>query len=236
MSVDSDPLPSTAKSAVHPHPGLFLTLDGPDGAGKSTQASKLAAWLRDQGFDVVSCRDPGSTELGDRLRRIVLDRDHVPISMVAEMLVYMTSRAQLVDEVIRPALAAGRVVVSDRFLLSNLVYQGLAGGLDRDDVWRVGRVATSGLLPDLTLILDVPFEVSRNRLGQGRDRIESRPEDYHRQVRNGFLEAARLSQGGSVCPFYPAPVLVVDATADPDTVTNRIRAEVERVLAINPRS
>ena len=161
-------MPETAKPdplRPHPHPGLFLALEGPDGGGKTTQAARLAAWLRDDGFDVVSCRDPGSTKVGDRLREIVLDRDSVHLSIRSEMLIYMASRAQLVDEVIRQALAAGRVVISDRFLLSNIVYQGFAGGLPVEDLWRIGQIATAGLLPDLTLVLDVSPGTARVRVG-----------------------------------------------------------------------
>src|SRR5829696_1924735 len=104
--------------------GRFLVLDGPDGGGKTTQAASLAAWLRARGVDVVTCRDPGGTALGDQLRRILQDRATVGLALRAEMLLFMASRAQLVEEVIRPALEAGRTVVSDRYLLANLVYQG----------------------------------------------------------------------------------------------------------------
>ena len=227
----------TATTRPHPHPGLFLALEGPDGGGKTTQASRVAAWLRDQGFDVVTCRDPGSTKLGDRLRQIVLDRDSVHVSIRAEMLIYMASRAQLVSEVIQPALAAGRVVVSDRFLLSNIVYQGVAGGLPVDDLWQIGQVATNGLLPDLTMVLDVPPDAARARVGASRDRIEDRPAKYHEQVRSGFLEAARASSGvDGVCSYYPAPVILIDTLGDPDAVFAQIKNEVERVLALGPRT
>src|SRR4051794_33870982 len=221
----------------HPHPGLFLALEGPDGGGKSTQAARLGAWLRDEGMDVVSCHDPGSTAVGERLRAIVLDRKSTHLSMKAEMLIYMASRAQLVEEVILPALGAGRVVVSSRFLLSNLVYQGFAGGLEVEEIGAIGRAATSGLFPDATLILDVPPAVARDRIGPARDRIEDRPEAYRSRVRDGFLEAARAASGpGTACPYYPAPIVVVDATGDPDAVFARIRSEVERVLALGPRA
>lgn len=229
--------PRTMIRRPHPHPGFFLALDGPDGGGKTTQGARLAAWLRGQGLDVVSCRDPGSTHLGDRLRQIVLDRDSIAISIRAEMMVYMASRAQLVDEVIRPSLAAGRVVVSDRFLLANIVYQGAAGGIPLDEVWQVGTVATGGLLPDLTLVLDVPPEVARARVGASRDRIEDRPEEYQRKVREGYRDAARLNDTiPDVRSYYPAPVVLIDASADPDLVFNQIKSEVERVLALGPRT
>ncbi len=221
----------------HPHPGLFLALEGPDGGGKTTQAARLAAWLRGDGFDVVSCRDPGSTEVGGRLREIVLDRDSVHLSVRSEMLIYMASRAQLVDEVIRHSLAAGRVVISDRFLLSNIVYQGFAGGLPVEDLWRVGRVATAGLLPDLTLVLDVSADAARARVGPARDRIEDRPAEYQRQVRAGFVDAAGVHDGpGGLCPYYPAPLVLIDAMGDPDAVFHQIKSEVQRVLALGPRT
>lgn len=218
-----------------PARGLFLTLDGPDGGGKTTQAAALAAWLRARGLDVVTCRDPGGTPLGDRLRHLLLDRETVPLNLRAEMLLYMASRAQLVEDVIRPSLEAGRVVVSDRFLLANIVYQGYAGGLPVDEVGRVGRVATGGLLPDLTILLDVPTSLARARVGPARDRIEDRPESYHAEVREGFLRAACEGRDRP-CPYYPAPIVVIDASADPEVVAGRIQSEVERALALDPRS
>jgi dTMP kinase len=214
--------------------GLFLSLDGPDGAGKTTQATRLAAWLATRGREVVTCRDPGGTPLGERLREIVLDRATSHLALRAEMLIYMASRAQLVEEVIRPALAAGRLVVSDRFLLANIVYQGAAAGLSSTEVAQVGRVATGGLLPDLTLVLDIDPPSARARVGQARDRIEDRPADYQRRVREGFLNLARAAGRGG-CPEYPAPVIVIDAAADADRVFERICSEVERALALGPR-
>jgi dTMP kinase len=220
----------------HPHPGFFLALDGPDGAGKTTQINELAGWLRSDGFDVVTCRDPGSTPVGDRLRGLVLDRNSAGLSMRTEMLIYMASRAQLVDEVIRPALAAGRIVISDRFLLASLVYQGFAGGLPQDEVWRVGQVATNGLLPDLTLVLDVPPGVGRTRAGGARDRIEDRPALYHDRVRAGFLEALTAQGTPEGCPYYPAPMVLIDASAEPQMVFNRIQREVKSALGSRTRT
>jgi dTMP kinase len=147
----------------------------------------------------------------------------------------MASRAQLVEDVIRPSIEAGRVVVSDRFLLANIVYQGHAGGLPVEEVGRVGRVATGGLLPDLTLVLDVPTSLARTRVGPARDRIEDRPESYHAEVREGFLRAAREGRDRP-CPYYPAPIVVIDASAEPEVVAGRIQSEVERALALDPRS
>src|SRR5206468_12786864 len=126
----------------------------------------FAEWLCGKGQDVVTCRDPGSTALGEKLREIVLGRDTTPIDRRSEMLLYMAARAQLVEEVIRPALAARKTVVSDRFLLANVVYQGHAGGLDVESIWRVGEVATGGLTPDITFLLDMPADEASARIGR----------------------------------------------------------------------
>jgi dTMP kinase len=234
------------KSAArpHPHPGFFLVLDGPDGGGKTTQASRLVEWLRACSLDVVACRDPGGTALGNRLREILLDRSSIAISMRTEMLLYMASRAQLVEDVIAPALAAGLAVVSDRYLLSTIAYQGNAGGLLEEEIAMVGMVATAGLLPDLTLILDVPPDIARARVGHARDRIEDRSRVYREGVRAAYLAAARAGQGtppagepprAESCPYYPAPLVLIDASAHQDTVFGRIKNEVARVLALDPR-
>jgi dTMP kinase len=225
----------------HAHPGLFLVLDGPDGGGKTTQAVRLAEWLSGRGLDVVTCRDPGGTALGDRLRSILLDRETVPMSLRSEMLLYMASRAQLAQDVIAPALAAGRIVVSDRYLLANIVYQGSAGGLLEEEIALVGMVATSGLLPDLTLVLDIAPDAAKARVATARDRIEDRPLFYRERVRAGYLAAARGEigvdgEGPAGCPFYPAPIVLIDASRDPETVFDQVKCEVERVLALGPRS
>jgi len=226
--------PEPRAPSPEPARGLFLALDGPDGGGKSTQAAGLAEFLRGTGRVVVSCRDPGGTALGDRLRAILLDRGTVGLSLRAEMLLYMASRAQLVEQVIRPALGRGAIVVSDRYLLANVVYQGYAGGLGVDEVGAVGRAATGGLLPDLTVILDVPPATARARVGGSRDRIEDRPPAYHARVREGFLRASAEAAAGA-CAYYPAPLAVIDASADPAAVAELLRSEVRRALVLGPR-
>src|SRR5438093_8178712 len=144
---------------------LFISLDGLDGTGKSTQCRLLAEWLRKQGQEVVECADPGGTPVGDAIRDLLLGRRH-DMSLPCEALLFMASRAQLTAEVIRPALAAGRTVLCDRFLLANVVYQGHAGGLEVERLWDLGRFATGGLEPDLTLVLDLPVEAALARRGR----------------------------------------------------------------------
>lgn len=197
--------------------GLFVSVDGGDGVGKSTQLDLLLPWLRECGHDVAACRDPGSTPLGEAIRQIVLHRHDLAIHRRAEMLLYMAARAQLVEEVIRPAIEQGRTVVSDRYLLANVVYQGYGGGLDVEELWRVGNTAVAGLMPDLVLLLDVPPEVARLRLGRPLDRMESQGEEFRRRVRDGFLyEAARRSE----------QIVVVDASGSIEEVQAALRSHL----------
>jgi dTMP kinase len=204
--------------------GVFLSLDGLDGTGKSTQCRLLADWLRQQGREVVTCVDPGGTAVGQVLREIVLSHRH-ELALPAEALLFMASRAQLTAEVIAPALEAGRLVLSDRFLLANVVYQGHAGGLDPDLLWQVGRFSTGGRDPDLTLVLDLAPELARARCRRPADRVESRPADYHLRVRQGFLtEAARA----------PERIKVIDASLPIAAVQEAIRQEVTRFLKAIP--
>ena len=192
---------------------MFVSFDGVDGTGKSTQVELFVAWLREQGREVVQCRDPGATPLGDELRKILLHRADLNLRRRSEMLLYMAARAQLVEEVIRPALAAGKTVVSDRFLLANIVYQGYAGGLEMDSIRQVGRVATDGLAPDLTLVLDMPAAAAAARIGRELDRMESQGLAYLEAVRQGFLKEA---------PRLENRVLIVDAQGTRDEVHARV--------------
>ena len=167
---------------------MFISLDGIDGAGKSTQIELLKSWLIERGHRVACFRDPGATKLGESIREILLHREDIPLAMTAEMLLYMASRAQLVDEQIKPALSDGQTVICDRFLLANVVYQGSAGGLNIDELWSIGRVATGGLAPDVTIVLDLDAEVALRRLGKSQDRLEKRGLKYFQAVRKGFLD------------------------------------------------
>lgn len=193
----------------------FITLDGIDGSGKSSQIGPLVEWLQGRGCRVTTCRDPGSTPAGDAIRAILLDRHDLHLAPTAEMFLYMAARAQLVQEVIRPALDRGEWVVSDRYLLANIVYQGHAGGLDPEVIRDVGGVATGGLMPDLVLLLDVDLAVSAARLDRPLDKLENRGDDYRQRLRDGYLsEVARQPEG----------IQVIDADASVAEVGSRIRA------------
>ena len=203
---------------------MFISFDGVDGVGKSTQAAQFVEWLQEQGHQVLRCRDPGSTELGERLRTLVLKDTKISIAAGSEMLLYMAARAQLVSEVIQPALAAGQVVVSDRFLLANVVYQGHAAGLDPQDIWDVGAVATGGLEPDLTVVLDMPLEKAVGRIGRELDRMEARGLEFLEKVRQGFLREAERS---------PERIVVVNADQEIPQVQNDIRQIASRYLKVS---
>jgi dTMP kinase len=206
--------------------GLFISLDGLDGTGKSTQCRLLAEWLRSRGHSVTECADPGGTIIGEKIRALLLDRGQ-EMTVVCEALLFMASRAQLTAEVIRPALDSGHVVVADRFLLANVVYQGHAGGLDPDWLWAIGRIATDGLEPALTLVLDLPVEAALTRRKENADRVESRAADYQARVREGFLLEAQRR---------PECVRVIDASQPIEVVQEGIRQEVARVLAAGSRA
>lgn len=196
----------------------FFSFDGIDGTGKTTQVRLLEEALRARGLEVAVCRDPGSTPLGERIREVLLTSDSgVSISRRAEMLLYMAARAQLVEEVIRPALASGKVVIADRYLLANVVYQGHAGGLDPGEIWQVGRVATHGLMPDCIFLLDMDPASAGVRMDRPLDRMESQGDDYRRRLRAGFLLEATGRER----------VHVIDA----DRPVEAVQADIWRIAA-----
>ena len=200
----------------------FISFDGLDGTGKSTQCRLLAEWLTAQKIPVATCIDPGGTLLGQKLREILLfGREHA-IATTTEAFLFMASRAQLVDEVIRPALDRGEVVLSDRFTLANAVYQGHAGGMNPDDLWTLGALATGGLEPDLTLVFDVPLDLAAARRNREADRMEARDREFHEAVKRGFLfEAGRR----------PEKHRILDGSPDVDAVQRAVRREAGRLLA-----
>lgn len=190
--------------------GRFIVFDGPDGSGKSTQFGRFAAHARAAGINVVEVREPGGTPIGEKIRGILLDPENAEMTLRAEMLLYMASRAQLFEERIKPALAAGSMVLADRFVSSTLAYQGTAGGIAEDEIVAVGQVATGNHVPDLTVVFDVDTDVAMRRLSPLLDRMERKGAEYHARVRQGYLSQATR---------WPDRYMVVDSSRAPDDVT-----------------
>ncbi|MCX4995080.1 dTMP kinase [Streptomyces longwoodensis] len=204
--------------------GFFIALEGGDGAGKSTQAEALAEWIRAKGHEVVLTREPGATPVGKRLRSILLDVSSAGLSHRAEALLYAADRAEHVDTVVRPALERGAVVISDRYVDSSVAYQGAGRDLSPVEIARISRWATNGLVPHLTVLLDVSPETARERFTEAPDRLESEPAEFHARVRSGFLTLAASD---------PGRYLVVDAGQEPEGVTTVIRHRLDRMLPLS---
>jgi dTMP kinase len=200
---------------------LFVSLDGLDGTGKTTQCRLLAGWLRGRGHEVTECADPGSTAVGDLIRSLLLEHKG-EISLPCEALLFMASRAQLTAEVIQPALAEGRSIVADRYTLANLVYQGYAGGLPIEKLRAALFLATGDLEADLTFVLDLPVDAAADRRSGPGDRVERRTAAYHGRVRQGFLEEAKKD---------PGRIRVIDASQSIEAVQRQMRDEISVFLA-----
>ncbi|HKY59051.1 MAG TPA: dTMP kinase [Aeromicrobium sp.] len=200
--------------------GVFIALEGGEGAGKSTHAKLLERWLSAAGHDVVLTREPGGTAVGAALRAILLDPDTGALSPRTEALVYAADRAEHLDALIRPALTVGSVVITDRYVDSTLAYQGAGRSLPTADLEQLAQIATGGLRPHLTVVLDIDPVDGLARAGEP-DRIEAEPLDFHQRVRERFLALARAN---------PDRYLVVAATGDVDTIHATIRAAVEPLL------
>lgn len=208
--------------------GRFLVFDGPDGSGKTTQFARFADHCRSAGIGVCEVREPGGTKIGEQIRAVLLDPANTEMSLRCEMMLYMASRAELVEHCIRPALDRGDLVIADRFISSTLAYQGTAGGLDQQEILAVGRIAVQSIWPDLTVIFDVDEATAARRLaGSSRyhrfievieptlfsDRLELRGGEYQRPVREGFLQQAKDD---------PQRHLVIDSRDDAETVFARL--------------
>jgi dTMP kinase len=201
--------------------GRFITLEGIDGCGKTTQFHALASWLRGMGKEVVETVEPGGTSIGQQVRKILLNPENSDLKPRAELLLYFASRAQNVEEVIRPALDAGRFVLCDRFTDSTLVYQGCGRGLDVPVVKELDRIACQGLEPDTTVLIDIDLETSlararrrNDRVGQDESRIDEESAAFHQRVRDGYMALAAANAQRFV---------VVDGRATVGEVTKRIR-------------
>lgn len=215
---------SATEPSVTARGGFFVTLEGPDGGGKSTQLEPLARALRAQGHAVTVSREPGGTPLGEQVRRLLLESADGGIAPWTEALLFTAARAELVARVIRPALASGAIVLCDRYLDSTLAYQGAGRGLDRQLLGLLQEQATAGLRPDLTLWFDVPVEtaIARRRQGQ-RDRLDRETAAFHARVREGYRQLAAAD---------PTRWVLIDAGRDPAS----LRAEVIQVVSARVRA
>ncbi len=171
--------------------GTFITFEGSEGCGKSTQAKLLCSYLKNKKKKVLHIREPGGIKISEKIRKVLLDVKNKEMTKECEVLLYMAARAQLVDEIILPALKKGTIVVCDRFLDSTLAYQGYGCGIDVSLIEQVGYFATKGIAPDITFLLDMQISKSFSRIRQAKDRIEQRSVKYHNQVRLGYLALAK---------------------------------------------
>jgi len=207
--------------------GRFLVFDGPDGCGKTTQFRRFAAFLAEQGCDVVEVREPGGTSIGEQVRAILLDSANTEMTICCEMLLYMASRHQLVEEVIAPARGRGAVVLADRFISSTLAYQGTAGGIDRDRIMDIGRLVIGDHWPDCTIVFDVDSVTAARRRGGDTDRMEEKGQAFQDLVRTGYLEQVRED---------PDRTLLIDAAPDEDTVFAELCSSVEAFITSSAAS
>lgn len=205
---------------------MFVTFEGPEGGGKTTQIRLLAEWLRTRGCDILMTREPGGTRIGSAVRAVLLDPAHIEMRPEAEILLFSAARAQLVGEIIRPHLQRGGVVLSDRFADSTFAYQGYGRGLDLDALHMITEFATGGLTPDLTICLDLPVAEGLRRKQGGElaewNRMEREAREFHERVRAGYLALASAAQ---------ERWLVVDAAQSVEQVQAAIRARVQQRLA-----
>ena len=201
--------------------GRFITVEGPEGSGKSTHSRLLCLHLKKKGFKVLHTREPGGTKIGEAVRKVLLDKKNKGMSGACELLLFLAARAQIVEEIIRPALARGYIVVCDRFHDATVAYQGYGAGLDLKLIDSMGRLATGGLRPDLTVLLDVETEVGLKRAGI-KDRMEIKPVRFHKKVRNGYLEIAKKE---------PRRIKIIRTTGAPvAAIQDKIRRAVSHVV------
>ncbi|NLF84392.1 MAG: dTMP kinase [Candidatus Gastranaerophilales bacterium] len=202
--------------------GLFITFEGADGSGKSTQLDMAVKHLESKGINLIKTRDPGGTPLGCRIREILLNYDG-HIAPTCELLLYLADRAQHVEEKLIPALNEGEIVLCDRYVDSTLAYQGYARGLDKEQILLLNDIAAQSLMPDLTLVFDVSTEVAMQRVGDTKDRLESEGQNFHRKVREGYLDLAKK---------YPERIVVIDANKSIEEVHREVVEVLERLLSV----
>lgn len=204
--------------------GLFLTVEGPDGAGKTTQIELLRDYLSDKGYDIIVCREPGGTKISEAIRQVILNKDFTEMSHMTELLLYTAARAQLMEEVIRPALKEGKVVICDRFVESSAVYQGIARGMGIELVYEINQYAIGDTLPDLTIMIDLDAKtgISRKKEQAELDRMEREALDFHEKVVKGYREIAAL---------HPERIYKVDGHQTIEEIHKKIAAAVDKIIS-----
>ena len=205
--------------------GKFIAFEGPDGSGKSTQMARLAKFARSHGLTVVEVREPGGTSVGEQIRGVLLDPANTDMTVLCEMMLYMASRSQLVEQIVAPALDRGDLVLADRFVASTCAYQGTAGGLVMREILEVAAVATRHRMPDLNVIFDVDEATAAKRLNPLLDRMEQKGAEFHRRVRDGYQKLASED---------PRHFILIDATLDEDTVSKTAMKAIEVSLSSQP--
>ena len=205
--------------------GIFITMEGPDGAGKSTQIDLLKKYLEDKGYNIHLTRDPGGNDISEAIRGIILNKDFTEMGYMTELLLYASARAQLVKENIKPALEAGTAVIADRFVDSSAVYQGIGRGLGIDTVYKVNEFALQGIMPDMTILMDLDAEVglARKKNQAELDRMERESVDFHKKVVAGYRDLADR---------YPERILKVDAALQVQEIHDIIVANIEKKLGL----
>jgi dTMP kinase len=203
--------------------GIFISVEGPDGSGKSTQIKKIGEYLKKQGYEIVVTREPGGTAISEAVRDIILNKDYTEMGYMTEALLYASARAQLVTEVIKPAIESGRAVISDRFIDSSAVYQGMARGLGVENIYKINEYATQGIMPDVTFLLDLPAEIGIGRKKDQKelDRMELESIEFHKRVAQGYRDLAKLA---------PERIYTVDAAADIEAVSETVIKKLQDIL------
>ena len=204
--------------------GIFITLEGPDGSGKSTQIELLSEYLRKKGYDIILTREPGGTVVSEEIRRVILNPELKEMKDMTELLLYASARAQLVGEVFKPALEQNKAVISDRFIDSSAVYQGIGRGLGVETVYEVNRYALQGVFPDLTFLLDLDAEegIKRKKQQAELDRMEQQDLAFHQRVAMGYREIAKRD---------PKRIISLDGTLPREVICDMIREKVEEKLS-----
>ena len=203
--------------------GKFITLEGAEGSGKSTQAALILEYLKSKKVPVVLLREPGGVKISEKIRELLLDVKSAGMGDECETLLYMAARAQMVKEILEPQLKSGKIILCDRFLDSTIAYQGYGNGIDVKTIEQLGLFATKGLTPDLTILFDIQPEKGLSRAGVNKDRIESRSLEYHKRVRHGYLDLSKQ---------YPARIKVIKVDAEKEEIFKEVKLYIDALLEL----